>query len=85
MPCGNPVNGIGIVRYLDAVPCQLVTKAYRPRTGGPRRRRQHGDPLLELLGQADQRLPETLAVGPVERREDLATAGVEHSEARGVT
>jgi len=81
VPPGDAVDGVGIVRYPDAVPCQLVPKSYRPRAGRRRRRRQRDDPLLELLRPADQRLPEPLARGGVERGEDLAATGVEDREA----
>jgi hypothetical protein len=81
MPRGDPVNGVGIVRYPDAVPSQLVPESYRPRTGGRRRRGERGDALLQLLGETDQRLPDPLAALGVERREDLAAAGVEHRQA----
>jgi hypothetical protein len=70
------VNGVGIVRYPDAVPGQLVPKSYRPRAGGRRRCRQGPDAPLQLLRAADERLPDPLAARRVERREDLAAAGV---------
>jgi hypothetical protein len=63
------------------MPGQLVTKSYRPRAGGRRRYRQCRDPLGELVGRADQRLPDPLPPGRVERREDLAAAGVEDRQA----
>jgi hypothetical protein len=81
VPRGDPVDRVGIVRYPDAVPSQLVPKSYRPRAGGRRWRRQRRHPLLELLGPADQRLPDPLAGRRVERREDLAAARVEDGEA----
>ncbi len=74
------MDRVGIVRYPDAVPSQLVPKSYRPGAGGPGRRREHRHALLKLLGPADQRLPDPLARIRVERREDLAAAGVEHGE-----
>jgi hypothetical protein len=80
VPRGDPVNGVGIVRYRDAVPGQLLTESYRPRTSGWRRRGQGGDALLQFFGPADQRLPDPLAPLRVERREDLAAAGVENGE-----
>ena len=80
MPGGNPVHGIGIVRYPDAVSAQLVTKSYRPRAGDRRRRPQSLQALGELLGPAHQRLPEPLAPIGVERREDLAAIAVEDGE-----
>lgn len=85
MPRGNPVNGVGIVRYPDAVPGQLVPESYRPRAGGRRGLRQSGDAPLQLLGAADERLPDPLAAGAVERREDLAAAGVGNGEQIGAT
>jgi hypothetical protein len=81
MPRGDPVNGVGIVRYPDAVPSQLVPESYRPRAGGRRRCWERGDPLLQLLGAADQRLPDPLTALGVERREDLAAASVEDRQA----
>jgi hypothetical protein len=75
------VDRVGIVRYPDAVPSQLVPKSYRPGAGGRGRRGERGQALLELLGAADQRLPDALAALAVERREDLAAAGVEHRQA----
>jgi hypothetical protein len=77
---GDPVDGIGIVRYLDAVSGQLVSKSYRPRTGDHRGFVQPGDPLRQLLRQVDGRLPEPGAVGGVERGEDLAPPAVEDGE-----
>ncbi len=81
MPRGDAVDGVGIVRYPDAVPSQLVPKSYRPRASRRRRRGQRRDPLLQLLRPADQRLPEPLPPAGVERREDLAAAGVEDGKA----
>ncbi len=80
MPRRDPVNGIGIVRDPDVVPSQLVPKSYRPGTSGPRRLRQCGNALLQLLGQADEGLPEPGPVGAVEGGEDLAPAGVEDGQ-----
>jgi hypothetical protein len=81
VPRGDPVDGVGIVRYPDAVPSQLVPKSYRPRAGGRRRLRQRRDPLLELLRPADEGLPDPLPRRGIERGEDLAAAGVEDSKA----
>jgi len=85
VPRGDPVHGVGIAGYVDAVPGQLVSESYRPRAGGRGGRRQRGDSLPQLLGRADERLPEALAVLRVERRESLAATGVEHRQplARG--
>lgn len=80
MPRGDPVDGIGVIRDADAMPCQLVPKAYRPRAGGPGRRRQRRNPLLQLLGAADEGVPGALVALAVEGREDLAAAGVEHRQ-----
>lgn len=74
------MNGVGIVRYPNAVPSQLVPESYRPRAGGPRWSRQRRHALLQLLGTADQRLPGPLTTLGVERREDLAAAGIEDSK-----
>jgi hypothetical protein len=75
------VNGVGIVRYPDAVPGQLVPKSYRPRTGGRRGPGQGRDALLQLGRPTDERLPGSLAGLAVERREDLAATSVADSEA----
>lgn len=80
MPRGNPVDGVGIVRYPDAVPGQLVPKSYRPRTGGRRGLRQLRYPTLQLLGRADEGLPDPLPARSVERGEDLAAASVADGE-----
>jgi hypothetical protein len=80
VPRGDPVNGVGIVRYLDAVPGQLAPKSYRPGAGGRRGRGQGRNPLLQLLGAGHERLPDSLATSPVERRENLAAAGVADGE-----
>lgn len=85
MPRGDSVNGVGVVRYRDVVPGQFLPKSYRPRTGGPRGLAQPLQPLQQLLGAADERLPDPLPRLPVERREDLATAGVLHNQASAVT
>jgi hypothetical protein len=75
------MNGVGIVRYPDSVPGQLVPESYRPRARCRRRRGKGRDALLKLLGPADQRLPEPLTSLGVESREDLVAAGVENREA----
>jgi hypothetical protein len=84
VPRGNPVNGVGIVRYPDAVPGQLVTESYRPGASGRWRRGQCSDALLQLLRPANQWLPDPRPLCAVERREDLAAAGVEDGEAIAV-
>jgi hypothetical protein len=73
---GDPVHGILVVRYLQAVSGQLLTKSYRSGTGGRRRRFQCSHPFGELLGAADQRLPDALAGRRVEGSEDLAAEAV---------
>jgi hypothetical protein len=80
MPRGDPMDGVGVIRDADAMPSQLVPKSYRPRAGGPGRRRQRRDALLQLLRPADEGLPEARAGRVVERREDLAAAGVERGQ-----
>lgn len=80
MPPGDPVDGIGIVRYADAVSGQLVTESYRSGTGDQRGSVQRRDPLRQLLGPVDGRLPEPLPPGRVEGGEDLAPPAVEHGE-----
>lgn len=77
MARGDPVDGIRIVRYLDAVSGQLVPKSYRPRAGDRRGFVQLGDPLRQLLRPVDPRLPEPGAVGGIERGEDLTPPAVE--------
>lgn len=84
MARGDPVDGIRIVRYLDAVSGQLVPKSYRPRAGDRRSFVQLGDPLGQLLRPVDPRLPEPGAVGGVERGEDLAPPAVEDGEPRAL-
>ena len=80
MARGDPVDGVGVVRDLDAVSGQLLTKSYRPRTGDRRGFPQRGDPLGQLLGPEDGRLQEPRPVGRVERGEDLAPPAVEDGE-----
>lgn len=80
MARGDPVDGIGVVRYPDAVSGQLVTKSYRPRTGDRGGCPQRSDPFGQLLGPVDGRLPYPRPVGPVERGEDLAPPAVEDGE-----
>lgn len=82
MPRGDPVDGIGIVRYLDAVSGQLLAKSYRPRTGDRRSLVQRHDPLRQLLGPVDGRLPEPGAVLSIESGEDLPPPAVEDGESR---
>lgn len=82
MARGDPVDGIRIVRYLDAVSGQLLPKSYRPRTRNHRGFLQPRDPLGQLLGPEDARLPEPGAVGGVERGEDLAPPTVEDGKPR---
>lgn len=84
MPRGDPVDGIGIVRYGDAVSGQLVTKSYRPRTGYRRGRLQPGDLRGQLLGSIDGRLPDPFAAGRVESGEDLAPPAVQDGEPQTV-
>lgn len=80
MPGGNPVDGIGIVRYLDAASGQLLTESYRSGTGdrwGPCERSDAPD---QLLGPEHGRLPDPHTVRVVERREDLAAPAVQHRQ-----
>jgi hypothetical protein len=77
---GDPVDGIGVVRYPDAVSGQLVTKSYRPRTGDHWGFVQLDQPRAQLLGPVDTRLPDPLARRRVERGEDLAPPAVENRE-----
>lgn len=82
MPRGDPVDGIGIVRYADAVSSQLCSKSYRPGTGDLRGFLQRRYLLGQILGPVDGRLPEPLPLRRVERGEDLATPAVEHRQRR---
>jgi hypothetical protein len=75
------VDGVGIVRYPDPISGQLVPESYRARASGRRRNRQCLYPLLQLLGPADQRLPNPLLARRVEGGEDLAATGIEDREA----
>jgi hypothetical protein len=77
----DPVDGIGVVRDADAA-CsfQLVTKAYRPGTGGRRGRGQLPQPLGERLRAHHGGLPQGRALGVVESDEDLAAIAVEDRE-----
>ena len=78
----DPVDGIGVVRDADAAGSfQLVTKAYRPGTGGRRGRGHLGQPLGQRLGAHHGRLPERRPAGVVEGDEDLAPVAVEDREA----
>jgi hypothetical protein len=81
VPRGDPVHGVGIVRDLDVLPGQLVPKSYRPGAGGRRGGGQCGDSLGQLIRPADERLPDSLPSGRVERREDLAAVTVEDRQA----
>lgn len=84
MARGDPVDGIGIVRNPDAVSGQLWTKAYRPRTGDHWGFVQLRDPLRQLLGPVDGRLPDPRAVVSVERGEDLAAPAIENGKSLAV-
>jgi hypothetical protein len=81
MSRGNPVQRIVVVRYPDATTGQLVPKSYRPGAGDRRGYVQIRHSRRELLGPADERLPDPLAPIRVERREDLAAVAVEHGKA----
>jgi hypothetical protein len=74
------VDGIGVVRYPDAAAGQLVTKAYRPRTGDRRGSLHLSHPRRQLFRPVDGRLPEPLPLRRVEGGEDLATPAVEHGQ-----
>ncbi len=84
MPRGDPVHGVGVVRYLDVPARQLLPKSYRARSPAQHRSRRLGKPSRELLGRAQGRSPEALAGGRVERRADLAAARVLGDEALAV-
>jgi hypothetical protein len=74
------VDGIGIVRYSDAVSGQLVTKSYRPRPGDRRGSLQLRDPGGQLLGPIDGGLPGPLTAGGVESGENLPPPTVENGK-----
>jgi hypothetical protein len=74
------VDGVGIVRDTDAADGQLSSKSYRAGAGDRRRGSQSRQPLRELLGPGDERVPAAGAVGRVERREDLAAEAVEDGQ-----
>jgi hypothetical protein len=74
------VDGIGVVRYRDAVSGQLVTKSYRSGTGDRRGCLQLGDLGGQLLGSIDGRLPDPFAAGRIESGEDLAPPAVQDGE-----
>jgi hypothetical protein len=74
---GDPVDGIGVVRNADAALGQLVTKAYRPRTGDRRGLGQRTEALGEFLRFVDRRLPDPGAVACVEGGENLPPPAVE--------
>ena len=78
MAPGDPVDRVGIVRYLDAALGQLLTKSYRPRPSDRRGLRQRHDSFGQLLGPIYGRLPDSLARGRVERGEYLAAPTVQH-------
>jgi hypothetical protein len=85
VPGGNPVDGIGIVRYPDAASGQLLTESYRSGTGDRWGLCERSDALGQLLGPEHGRLPDPRAGGVVKRREDLAAPAVQHRQplARG--
>lgn len=80
MAPGDPVDGIGIVRYPDAVSGQLLAKSYRSRTGDRRGFVECSDPFGQLLGPIDRRFPDPLPIRAVERGEDLAAPAIEHGQ-----
>jgi hypothetical protein len=80
MPRGDPVHGIGVVRYLDTAPNQLIAKSYRPRSGSQWGVRQLSGPLGKLGRRQGEGLPEALPGRRVERREDLPAARIQQSQ-----
>jgi hypothetical protein len=75
------VHGVLVARHLGSAILQLISKSYRPRSGGQRRLGQAGEALSEFPRSADPRSPEPLAGGRVEGGEGLAAARVEDGEA----
>lgn len=81
MARGDAVDGIGVVRNADpAGSFQLVTKSYRPGTGGRRGRRQLLEPLGERLGPHHGGLPDRGAGRVVKGDEHLPPVPVEDGE-----
>ena len=80
MSPGDPVDGIGIVRYADAVTGQLVPKSYRPGAGDRRGSLQFRHPRRQLLGSVDGRLPDPLPGGRVESGENLPAPAIQNGE-----
>jgi len=74
------VDGIGVVRNADAIHGQLCSKSYRAGAGDRRGGFQSDEPLGELRRPTDEWVPEPLAAGRVQRREDLAAVAVEDRE-----
>jgi len=74
------VDGIGIVRYADAVSGQLLAESYRPGAGDRRGSVELAQPRRQPLGRVDGWLPERRTGRRVERREDLAPVAVEDRE-----
>jgi hypothetical protein len=78
------VDGVGIVRYADAVSGQLLPESYRPATGDPGGFRQRGNAPAQLLRPVDGRLPDALPARRIQRGEDLAAPAVEDGERRAL-
>jgi hypothetical protein len=76
------VDGIGIVRYPDALSGQLVSESYRPRAGDQRHFLQLRHPLGQLRWAVNGGLPDPGPVDVVERGEDLAAPAVEDRQPR---
>lgn len=81
MPRGDPVDGIGIVRYADAVSGQLLAESYRPGAGDRGGPLELPEPRRQPLWRVYRRVPERRARRRVERREDLAPVAVEDRKA----
>jgi hypothetical protein len=77
------VHRVCIVGNVDAPIRQLLAKSYRPRTRCPQGQGERSDPLGEIRGSSDERLPKTLAAGCVEGRKDLTATGVKNGQASG--
>lgn len=85
MARGDAVHGIGVIRDLNRPIRQLLPKSYRARSAAQRRLRQFWDSRGQLLRRPQPGPPQPLARRRVDRRRNLAAAGVEDGEAAPLT